>query len=416
MRNLKRQPTLRRAFTLLELLMVIAIIGLLMTLSVAVMAGFTDQAREEATSATIQKIQKMMEQRISAFERAFRGSRRDAAMSLVRAHLEDPDGDGNKIDGIFGVSDVVVEILAKKALFRFEFPQRFVDRTLVNFGDSDVNVLGLPDSVYFGVLAPKVRADLGLPDTTALDDPAIQTQAAVLFARHASFSETESSELLYFALLHSGNYGAASIDADLFTDQEIQDLDGDGLPEFVDAWGQPLRFYRWPTRLIDIDAPYPFQPDLANLADPTDTRAILPAERAIANIVMKGLPPVPFALPNGGTPRDALMTDPDDPVGRLYAELERFDGSNGTGVFADEYNEVNYHTPDTFHAPLIISAGSDGRLGLYEPNNTANLGNLAAFPPNLDGNATPLEPSDLKLVQELLFDNITSRNKKAGGR
>ena len=26
----------------------------------------------------------------------------------------------------------------------------------------------------------------------------------------------------------------------------MQDTDGDGLPEFVDAWGQPLQFFRWP--------------------------------------------------------------------------------------------------------------------------------------------------------------------------
>ncbi len=396
--------------------MVVAIISLLMTLSVVVMSGFADTARVEATSATIQKIQKMMDQRVEAFERAFRGSRKDAAMNLIRMHLSDPNGDGDQSDGIFGVSDPVVEILAKKALFRFEFPQRFEDRTLVAFGDSASSIPRLTTNVYFNVLAPTVRAEMGLPDTTALDDPAIVTQAGVKFASHTSSLETESSELLYFALIKSGNYGASSVDSDLFTNQEVTDQDGDGLPEFVDAWGQPLRFYRWPTRLIDIDAPNPFQPNLANLSDPTDTRSILPAERAIANIVMKGLPPAPFALPNGGVPRDALLTDPDDPVGRLYAELEKLNGSNGTGVLATEYNEIKYHTPDTFHAPLIMSAGADGKLGLFEPSDTANLGNVAAFPPDMNGNAVLLELADLQLVQESMLDNITSRNKRSGGR
>ena len=36
-----------------------------------------------------------------------------------------------------------------------------------------------------------------------------------------------------------------------FTAQEVADTDDDGLLEFVDAWGEPLRFYRWPTRMID---------------------------------------------------------------------------------------------------------------------------------------------------------------------
>jgi hypothetical protein len=26
----------------------------------------------------------------------------------------------------------------------------------------------------------------------------------------------------------------------------VGDTDGDGLPEFIDAWGEPLQFYRWP--------------------------------------------------------------------------------------------------------------------------------------------------------------------------
>ena len=30
----------------------------------------------------------------------------------------------------------------------------------------------------------------------------------------------------------------------------IQDTDNDGLPEIVDEWGNPVRFYRWPTDLL----------------------------------------------------------------------------------------------------------------------------------------------------------------------
>jgi hypothetical protein len=110
------------------------------------------------------------------------------------------------------------------------------------------------------------------------------------------------------------------------------------------------------------------------------------------------------------------MTDPDDPIGRLYAEMEKLDGTNGKPLLSSQYNELGFHTPDTFHAPLIVSPGPDEKLGLYEPNDTLNLGNLAAFPPDLDANGTPLEVSDLLLVQEMLLDNLTSRNKLSGGR
>ena len=202
-------------------------------------------------------------------------------------------------------------------------------------------------------------------------------------------------------LTQSNSFGAASVDADRFTNEEVADTDNDGLPEFIDAWGQPLRFYRWPTRLIDVAPPVPFQPDLANLSDPTDVRTVSGDERDRANLLIKGMSPQPLPLPNGVLPRDLLLTDPDDPVGRLYAELERLNGSNGTVAFANEFNEAKYHTPETFHTPLVVSAGSDLQLGLFEPWDTANRGNLAAY------NA---------VSAEALLDNITNRNRRSGGR
>ncbi len=57
---------------------------------------------------------------------------------------------------------------------------------------------------------------------------------------------TARSEVLYAVLVEgSGPFGSI-FNRDEFTDKEVQDTDGDGMPEFVDAWGQPLQFYRWP--------------------------------------------------------------------------------------------------------------------------------------------------------------------------
>jgi type II secretory pathway pseudopilin PulG len=58
--------------------------------------------------------------------------------------------------------------------------------------------------------------------------------------------DTARSEMLYAVLVEgTGPYGAA-FSRDEFSDKEVQDTDGDGLPEFVDAWGKPLQFFRWP--------------------------------------------------------------------------------------------------------------------------------------------------------------------------
>jgi hypothetical protein len=399
-------------------------------MSVVVMLGFMDQAEEEATSATLQKLARLVEQRSEAIDRAFSGVRKQRAERAMYSVLTDPNQDGDRSDGIFLDDAAALTILARKAHYRYEMPQRFAERLL--FGDAAVSVSGMPQSIYLAIAAPRARNTLGLAVTTALTDPAIISEVASKWANNQA--ETESSELLYFCLIASGTFGATSVDSDRFTDAEIQDTDNDGLPEFVDAWGQPLRFYRWPTRLVDWDPPVPFQPDLSDPDDPTDVivtvdtdndgtpdttvgqRAVSQQERNVANILLKGLPPAPSMLPNGVLPRDLLLTDPDDPIGTLYSVLEELNGLNGTPLFASQFNEALFHTPDTFHAPLVVSAGLDGVLGLREPNDTANLGNLAAYDPDLDGNGTAGQASDFELLLDVLSDNLTSRSKLAGGR
>ncbi len=73
------------------------------------------------------------------------------------------------------------------------------------------------------------------------------TNQALVQANLASHKHvTARSEMLY-ALLVEGRGPLGSIfNRDDFTDREVQDTDQDGLPEFVDAWGQPLQFFRWP--------------------------------------------------------------------------------------------------------------------------------------------------------------------------
>ena len=432
--------SVRRGFTLIELMIVIAIIATLMGLSFAVFFGLTDQAEEEATNTTIQKVNRLLEQRIEAFDRAFRGSRQQQYVVGTKAFLADPDQDGNFNDRIAGVRDYVIDILAKKAGFRFEFPQRFVERTAS--GDTATLIPpvigppgfpGMPDSI--------ARASALLAARTELiaDGFANPTNAEILSRATARWrggadggktfsghrSDTESSELLYYMLITSGSFGSSSVDADRFTADEVRDTDGDGLLEFVDAWGQPLRFYRWPTRLVDPTAPSPYTPDFADLNDPTDvlindgsvtvgSRYIDSNLRNVAGLLMKGLPPAPSVLPSAGLPRDLLLTDPDDPVGRLYAELERLNGTTGN-AFSLEFNELKYHTPDTFHAPLLVSAGPDGVLGLREPNEndptSGVFGNLAQY-----ADTTTFSPFPSSNVIDSLTDNLTNRNRRAGGR
>jgi prepilin-type N-terminal cleavage/methylation domain-containing protein len=447
MKRLQNNSTGRDGYTLLELLVVIAIIATLMSLSVVVMLGFADSAEEEATAVTVRKVQGMLEQRVEAFDRAFKGTRKQQAINGTKQLLADPNSDGDYSDGIFGVRPEVLEILAKKAAFRFEFPQRFVERLVSGDPATIIPPLGpspgMPNSVARAVALPRARSELIADGNLTPTAPQILTRATTrwrggtdggkVFPGHDPV--TESTELLYFGLIASGSFGASQVDADRFTNQELQDTDQDGLPEFTDVWGQPLRFYRWPTLLMAPSGPEPiFQPVLANPNDLTDVlttvdtdndgipdttvgqRQVFTSEREIANILLRGLPPAPTLLPNGTLPRDLLLTDPDDPVGLLYSEMERLNGIDGRPLFRLEFNSAKYHTPDTYHSPLVLSVGLDGVLGLYEPNNTALRGNLAAYNLDLDGSNPPSSSSDFTMMIDAISDNITSRNKRAGGR
>ncbi len=69
-----------------------------------------------------------------------------------------------------------------------------------------------------------------------------QINANLLAHKH----NTARAEMLYAVLVEGLGPLGSVFSPDDFTDKEVRDTDGDGLPEFVDAWGQPLQFFRWP--------------------------------------------------------------------------------------------------------------------------------------------------------------------------
>src|SRR5271166_6251865 len=71
-------------------------------------------------------------------------------------------------------------------------------------------------------------------------------QARVQGNLNAHQHNTARSETLYAILVGGVGPLGSVFSPDDFSDREVKDTDGDGLPEFVDAWGQPLQFFRWP--------------------------------------------------------------------------------------------------------------------------------------------------------------------------
>lgn len=83
-------------------------------------------------------------------------------------------------------------------------------------------------------------------------------QAQILARLQNHTHKTARAEMLYAVLVEGRGPLGSTFDADEFTDKEVRDTDGDGLPEFVDAWGEPLQFFRWPILYrSDLQKGYP---------------------------------------------------------------------------------------------------------------------------------------------------------------
>ena len=329
---------IRRGFTLIELLIVVLISGILITALTATMNGVFAGARETRTISTLQKIDGLLADRQKGLERAFAGS---TFRQFVKRQHRIREYQGFQIDyqgstiatvrRIPGISEKASEILARKDWQRYYMPQSFADYIIAAqfMGlDEDKNDDGLPDrlaSRYTGSIPPVA-------------------------------DKTESAEMLYFSLTELEVFGVPPVGEDAFSTEEAQDTDGDGLLEIVDAWDQPLRFYRWPTRLLK---PYglagldkqpgvagtdddgfvyangsPQTDDVLELSTPgTDDLDVSAEQRTYAGLYFRGLPRKPVIIGQ----YDLLNEEPEDPYGLILAEVKRLgaNGINATDVLSE---------------------------------------------------------------------------------
>ena len=343
----------RRGFTMVELMVVIGLILFLMSISVAALSSALGIARQRATQATILKVHGLMQQRVDAFNRAMERTNLQPNVSKLVRDLGIPTRRTQ--------DDKVYEVLVKKQIFQSRFPQNFNERDL-------------------------------------------STESGFNLAKHNS--DTESAALLYWLLTKSEVFGIAPVDESEFGSSEVRDTDGDGLLEFVDGWGRPLRYYRWPTHLFrpgNTTTP----PGVTGASHPT---VLSPIDRTYVSLIWAGLP----AAPSVATDLDPLTRDPDDPTGQLRRFATSVSTSNQTLIMTVFQNR--FHTPDTYHAFLIVSAGPDGKMGMSEPwSPRPDSPPLLSTSPTLDN---PLGQGRLAALNQYgavqdhpINDNISNRKR-----
>ena len=97
-----------------------------------------------------------------------------------------------------------------------------------------------------GLVDELTPVNSGMPEVvvTGSPDRPFSAYVAARLANHTH--KTARSEALYAVLVEGLSPLGSSFSRDDFTAREVQDTDGDGMPEFIDAWGEPLQFFRWP--------------------------------------------------------------------------------------------------------------------------------------------------------------------------
>ena len=368
-----------------------------MALLVGASFRFVVGARESATESTIAKANSILQDRLRSFDQT------DFTDAVTRyANIS-----GNTIE--------LSEVLVRKVRLRKAFPQSFAEADPSRFGT----------------------------------DPS-KSGSFPLYDR-----KYESGIVLYALLTKGETFGSPSVNSDVFNGSEIKVApETASLPCLVDAWGEPIRFYRWPTRLFKptgnsftATRTYAFSlvSNVGNQAGygPDGLPGVAFVDDDGANGIddageqgWYGSDDVPNCGPDGkpgvagidddndGTTDnltelgwlisddiEPLNVDAGDPLLRLSTVLTsasrvcQFETGNGTcGSTPSPLNA--FHTPFTYTPMLLVSSGPDRRLGLFEPADLVNFGYLGA-PDLASGQSTTLQ---------YLVDNPTNLNRKAGGK
>jgi len=307
---------------------------------------------------------------------------------------------------------------------------------------------------------------VNVPPSYTIPNPAVLATVQGNLAAHQH--NTARSETLY-AILVSGVGPLGSVfSPDDFSDREVQDTDHDGLPEFVDAWGQPLQFYRWPLlyhsetqkgQVIDFwnyQATPPqsetvewFNPPYRSVFEAREQDALDPNQQLMAPGWWSSVanPSSPFATTLSGTAGSVggsggvvafeyffhRLTEPFQNTGTPGFQWDR-----ASPVYPQGTNGLGYRRA-FLSRPLIVSSGPDGQLGIFQlPNSptptAAQLilyeNNAIQFDPALFGSGetvpagttispNPPPPPNPTYSSYLLRDNgrddISNQNRQATG-
>jgi len=208
--------TIRQAFTLVELLVVGAIILILVALTLFAMSMVTASTKITKTRTTIQKIDTAMQHIFGTYEDKFVVIKKKVAADYPTPTFSEEEQ--QKIAAHF-IRDTM----------RMEMPSSWAE-------------------VYDSAVNP--HTPLG-PIKITETDYAVEESPLLKYywKAYETAEKTPNRAALLFLVIQ--NLHPEALEA--FHGSEVADTDGDGLLEFVDAWGKPIQFLRWAPAFSDSD-------------------------------------------------------------------------------------------------------------------------------------------------------------------
>jgi len=226
---------IRAALTLVELLITITIIATLAAMFLGASNAAMESARSARTKTTIGKIHSLLMERLDSYSTR----RVDVNPGIITTTNNNIDSDSsipqNQKSSKKGEALTELRLLALRELMKLEMPDRWSDI----LGDEVANALPSTNAVALNPVVLEFRPSIAaayLRRFRALNAP--DTQEA-----KKQILDNQGAECLYMVImLHTGDGEART----LFSRQDIGDTDGDGALEFLDGWGRPIHYLRWP--------------------------------------------------------------------------------------------------------------------------------------------------------------------------
>jgi prepilin-type N-terminal cleavage/methylation domain-containing protein len=214
------QRRVRRALTLVELLVTITIIAILAATALLAMAAASDSAKAAKTRAMVVKLHGLVMERWDSY----RARRVPFVFST---------------QGMLPGQVTQAQLQGLRELMLMELPDRWSEVTDQRRFSGNFQRTALSQAykhAYDAILAENRRRPRngGKPPTP----------------------QHQGAECLYMIITMATGDGEA---LELFSENDIGDADGDGAPEFLDGWGKPISFLRWPAGFVSE-----LQPDFIN--------------------------------------------------------------------------------------------------------------------------------------------------------